>query len=175
MTHKSHSLPVRPPPAFQEYAGDWLASRTFRECGLAERGLLMTMRFECWVNHSLPMSRESLARVLGLNLPEFDAAYSSRVKGFFSEKDGCLICPELEAYREKLINKRDAMAAGGRKGGQRTQAKQKQNEANLESTLKGLSKDEKQRTEKQKTEPSRYGDVSTPVDDTWVKEYDSFS
>jgi hypothetical protein len=121
------------------------------------------------------MSRESLARVLGLNLPEFDAAYSSRVKGFFSEKDGCLICPELEAYREKLINKRDAMAAGGRKGGQRTQAKQKQNEATLESTLKGLSKDEKQRTEKQKTEPSRYGDVSTPVDDTWVKEYDSFS
>jgi hypothetical protein len=37
MTSDAHNSADRPPPAFQEYASDWLASRIFRECNLAER------------------------------------------------------------------------------------------------------------------------------------------
>lgn len=62
----------RPPPAYQEYAASMIADQRFRAMSLAERGLLYTMRIECWVNHSLPKTPEKLAKVLGLEIAELE-------------------------------------------------------------------------------------------------------
>ena len=44
----------RKPPAYQEYAATILAQLPFRAMNLQDRGLLFTMRLECWVNTRLP-------------------------------------------------------------------------------------------------------------------------
>jgi hypothetical protein len=175
MTSHANTPTGRLPPAFQEYASDWLASRIFRECNLAERGLLMTMRLECWVNKSVPAKPESLARVLGCPLPEIEAAFSVGVRSFFTESDGKLICPELDAYRAKLEQARLAMSAGGRKGGKRTQDQHRDNQATLEGRLKPLSRDEQRRDEWNKKERSGGGELDDLSDDEWVQEYDAYS
>ena len=175
MPGKSPKLLLRPPPAFQEYASDWLASRIFRECNLAERGLLMTMRCECWVNRSLPKARDSLAQVLGLPREVLDAALTPRVLSFFSESNDVLICPELETYREKLANGRQAMSEGGRRGGRRTQERHRENEATLERTLKPLSRDELNRDESNRKASSGSGEIEQLPEDPWVRAYDTYS
>ena len=63
---------LRPAPAFQEYASDLLAKREFRMMTLAERGLLMTMRLECWVNKSVPSSKSELALMFGVSEQEMN-------------------------------------------------------------------------------------------------------
>ncbi len=135
----------------------------------------MTMRFECWVNHSLPKDRDSLAQVLGLSREMLDAALTPRVLSFFSESNDVLICPELEAYREKVAKERRAMSEGGRKGGQRTQNRHRENEATLERTLKPLSRDELNRDESNRKASSGSGEIEQLSEDTWVRDYDAYS
>lgn len=48
------------PPAYQEYAADMLSNRHFRMMTLQQRGLLYTLRLECWVNGSVPCDLTSL-------------------------------------------------------------------------------------------------------------------
>jgi len=64
----------RPPPAFQEYAANMMARTDYRILTLAQRGLLMTLRLECWVNLRLPNDPATLARVLGYGSDEVRAA-----------------------------------------------------------------------------------------------------
>ena len=61
-THKARK---RPAPAYQEYASDILANRSYRAMTLAERGLWDTIRKECWVNGSVSSSKPELAKYLG--------------------------------------------------------------------------------------------------------------
>ena len=44
----------RTPPAYQEYAASVIANGDYRVLSLAERGLLYTLKLECWVNHRVP-------------------------------------------------------------------------------------------------------------------------
>jgi len=114
----------RPPPAYQEFAAAMLASIHFRMLSPAERGLLWTMRMECWVNHALPKCPAQLARVLGF--PEdVVAAGLPMLANFFNEDDGLLICPELENYRAHLAGIRAKQAAGGKEGAAKTNGKRK--------------------------------------------------
>jgi hypothetical protein len=62
----------REPPAFQEYPASILAERNFRLMSLPERGLLFTIRLECWVNGSVPSLPDELAKYLGLNPTDVD-------------------------------------------------------------------------------------------------------
>ena len=55
----------RQPPAFQEYASTTLANISFRSMNMEARGLLHTMRLECWANYELPSDLELLSSVLG--------------------------------------------------------------------------------------------------------------
>ncbi len=109
----------RPPPAYQEYPASMMASIDYRTMSLAARGLLYSMRNECWVNGSVPADLSKLARVLG-----FDAADVQRtlpeVMPFFDTDGAGIFSPELEAYREKLAQKRERQAEGGRKGADMT-------------------------------------------------------
>lgn len=105
----------RPPPAYMEYAAAMLANVQYRTMNLAERGLLDTMRRECWVNHSLPDSPSILARVLGFNQQQIEDTLPC-VMPFFLVVDSKIICPELEDYRAHLTAIREKQSEGGKRG-----------------------------------------------------------
>ena len=60
----------RKPPAYMEYAATMLAQLPFRTMTLQDRGLLYTMRLECWENVRLPDNHKDLANVLGRSVAE---------------------------------------------------------------------------------------------------------
>jgi len=114
----------RPPPAYQEYAAAMLADIRFRTMSLAERGLLHTMRLECWVNSNLPKDPATLAKILGADAQEI-AAMLPAVMGFFAIQDDLIICPELEKYRTHLASIREKQAQGGKHGAALTNRKRR--------------------------------------------------
>lgn len=109
----------RDAPAFQEYAASLLARTEFRVMSLAARGLLFTMRLECWVNESLPSDSAKLARVLGFHPDEVGRALPD-VMAFFKLDGANLRCPELDDYRAHLRDRRERQAEGGRAGAAKT-------------------------------------------------------
>ena len=106
----------RAPPAFQMYSSDRLASRDFKLMTLAERGLLHSCELECWTNGNVPRDISALARTLGLDAAEVQAALTPRVLARFIEDDGALVCPDLEAYRAQLDDHHRRKSEGGKKG-----------------------------------------------------------
>ena len=112
----------RKPPAYQEYASTMLASISFRSMDLAQRGLLYTMRLECWANESLPSNIDTLSNVLGQNVkPE----HLKAVQPFFKIDESTIISPELNDYRQHLEERREKQRRGGRKGANKTNSKAK--------------------------------------------------
>jgi len=110
----------RKPPAYQEYASNMLANISFRSMDLAQRGLLYTMRLECWANESLPSNIDTLSNVLGQNIkPEHIKA----VQSFFQIDESTIISPELNDYRQHLEERREKQSRGGRKGANKTNSK----------------------------------------------------
>ena len=106
----------RKPPAFQEYAATILSSKAFRVMNLSQRGLLFTMRLECWVNQSIPSLSNELARYLGFSHSEVSDALSAEVISYFNHSGNSYICPELEDYRKHLNDQKEKQRAGGKKG-----------------------------------------------------------
>ncbi len=104
----------RDAPAFQEYAASMMAKIEYRTMTLAERGLLYTMRLECWVNDRLPADPVLLARVLGCSLDEVKAALPA-VFSFFAEIDGFISSPDLDNYKLHLAEGKKRMSEGGKK------------------------------------------------------------
>lgn len=150
------STKKRDAPAYQEYASDWLANRKWRLMSLGERGLLDTMRKECWVNRSIPSDILDIAKIFNLNETEVSNCLTSTVLSFF-ENEGCnLTCPELEAYREKLNERHNKLREGGSNGGKATQKKRIEEsttfETRLEAGVKPLSKAEVRKEELKKEE-----------------------
>lgn len=105
----------RKPPSYQEYAATILSSKSFRVMTLSQRGLLFTMRLECWVNQSIPSSLNELAKYLGFTHQEITDSLSADVISFFSNSEGLYICPELEDYRQHIKERREKQSAGGKK------------------------------------------------------------
>jgi hypothetical protein len=105
----------REPPAFQEYAASMLSNLPFRAMTLQERGLLYTMRLECWVNKKLPSNHHDLAKVLGQPVEEVTASLAA-VMEFFEIAGNFIICPELEDYRVHLANRKFKQSQGGKRG-----------------------------------------------------------
>lgn len=109
----------RLPPAYQEYAAAMMARVEYRTMTLPERGLLYTMRLELWVNRTLPSDPTKLAKLLGFDRSEVQAALSA-VLAFFQDAGGLLSCPELENYRAHLTAIRTAQSSGGKRGAKLT-------------------------------------------------------
>jgi len=103
-------------PAFQLYASDTIADKQYRLMSLEERGLLLSLLCECWVNRSVPAEPDALGKWLGFQSGEVKAALTSRVASFFSTSNGELINPKLERYRKELEERRKKMSIGGKKG-----------------------------------------------------------
>jgi hypothetical protein len=119
----------RKPPSFQEYAATILSSKSFRVMTLSQRGLLFTMRLECWENQSIPSSLNELAKYLGFTHQEITDSLSADVISFFSNSEGLYICPELEDYRQHIKELREKQSAGGKKAAAITNSKWKEKES----------------------------------------------
>jgi len=162
---------LRPAPCYQEYAADMLAKREFRLMSLAERGMLWTMRMECWVNASVPASKQNLTKIFNLTESEVETALSSNVLKFFNSKNESLFCQELDFYRENLNAKSKAQSEGGSNGGKATQAKAREAKANLEAKPKPLSKEEERRNESKGEQLINKG--LSPDQEEWLSGYDN--
>ena len=129
------------PPAFQEYAANWLGDRKFRRMSLAERGLLFSLRLELWVNKSIPSSITDIAEELRLSAEDVSMAFTDSVRSFLYEDNGLLTCPALEEYRSILSARREALSRGGARGGKKTQQRNKdvREQARLQAEVKPLS------------------------------------
>ena len=112
----------RKPPAYQEYASAMLANIALGSMSMEERGLLYTMRLECWVNCELPSDSEPLSSVLGKIVTPI---MLKALESFFKIENGLITCPELDDYRAHLAERRDKQSAGGKKGATATNSKKK--------------------------------------------------
>lgn len=112
----------REPPAYQEYASTMLAKIAFRSMSLEARGLLYTMRLECWANQKLPREAEQLSNVLGKTVT---SEALRAVSHFFEIVDDLIICPELEDYRAHLEEIRRKQSEGGKAGAKTTNRKRR--------------------------------------------------
>ena len=110
-----------------------LANFQFRQMPLAARGLLYTIRLECWENHRLPADLKRLASVLRFDEAEIIAAMQW-LDPFFQTNDGWITSPDLEDYRTHLAGQRKAQSVGGKKGAAKTNAGKSQ--APRESVVK---------------------------------------
>jgi hypothetical protein len=167
----------REAPAYQEYAAATMARTHYRVMTLAERGLLYSMRLECWVNRSVPADPHMLARVLGYDAGEVVNALPG-VMPFFTSDGREITCPELEDYRAHLAAIREKQSSGGKQGAAKTNSKRLPAEhptqpgdppGNPRVTCGSLVK----------SSPVKPNSIQVltvaPIDDPWVNEYDMAS
>lgn len=167
----------REPPAFQEYAAAMMAKTDYRLMSLAGRGLLYTMRLECWVNRRLPPDAPRLARVLGFDVAEV-AALMPEVRPFFAIDEAGLFCPELEDYREHVNDRRQKQSEGGKQTAAKHKAKRQQVApergagylpANLQGACSSL-------VQSSKAKPNSMQVLSEdPIDNEWLSDYEKAS
>jgi len=158
-------------PAYLEYASDSLANRNYRLMSLTERGLLDTMRKECWVNLCVPADRTDLAKILLITESELHMGLTTRVLCSFVLHEGSFYCPELDKYREMVLSRRELQSKGGSKGGLKTQNAIREVKGNLEGEVKVLNRDEMQREEKTRRESSGKGQ-EYEENSEWLEQYD---
>jgi len=101
-------------PAYQEYASDMLGNRNFKTMTLAERGLLYTLRMDCWVNRSVPTDPTELAHYLGIQVDQLRNVLTKRVLDFTEAIDDEMVFPDLEEYRDKLTKAREGRRQGAK-------------------------------------------------------------
>lgn len=116
----------RKPPAYQEYASAMLASKSFKLMSLVERGLLYTIRLECWENKEVPANIKEMAKYLGFDYQEINEALTASVKSFFKLQNEAFISIELEDYRQHLEQIRIKKMEGGKVGAAKTNSKNRQ-------------------------------------------------
>lgn len=115
---------IRRPPAFQFYPSNIMSTIQYRTMTLAERGLMMSMQNECWVNDFVPSDNKLLAKILGYSEKEIEECLTPNVMHFFFKDNEKIICPELIAYRNKLDERQRLQIEGGKKGALRKKEKE---------------------------------------------------
>ena len=137
---------------------------------LSQRGLLFTMRLECWTNQSIPSLSNELAKYLGFTYQEISDALSSEVISYFNDSGGVYNCPELEDYRLHLNEQREKQRAGGKKGAAKTNKKWKEIESgNPQVTCDSLVKFNLDKLSTNQSLESGY------INDEFVKDYEGAS
>ena len=172
---------ARKPPAFQCYAANLIADRNYKLMTLAERGLFVSMYLESWVNSKLPANYKDLAKYLGFEEDYLKENLSERVLNFFKKDGQDYICPELEDYRNILIERNLAKANGGKKGAEL----KKQKKANDELVHKGTPSGNEEGTPsgsldknkliKNNSNSSTGSEVFHTQHQSWIEEYSNTS
>jgi uncharacterized protein YdaU (DUF1376 family) len=168
-----------PAPCFQVYAANTLANISFRQSDLAARGLVYTLLCELWVNHRLPCNPAVLAKVLGLDAGELAAALPAAM-AFFNIDGEDIYSSQLEDYQQRLDERRVKQQAGGKKGADTTNKKNKRAERPADIGLQSnpatpqvyprVSSTAKNNTVKQSQTQSTERAV---VNDPFVEEYEA--
>jgi uncharacterized protein YdaU (DUF1376 family) len=91
---------------------------------LLERGLWISIYLECWPNVSVPADRKKMAKVLGFGEEEISKIQMDQIMYFFSEVQGEITSPELNALRDEFMETRRKKAEGGKEGARRKKEKQ---------------------------------------------------
>lgn len=90
-------------PAFQFYPRDFLSDERVRQMSHTERGIYITLLCLCWLETSLPLETDVLAKVVGMPIKRFTALWENSVlrKCFQLEEDGRLHHKRLDEERTK--------------------------------------------------------------------------
>lgn len=115
----------RAAPAYQEYAASIMAQTPYRVMSLAGRGLMYSLRLECWVNHVVPCNPRTLARLLGYDATEIEALLPE-VMHFFELDGDHLRSPELDDYRQHIAEVKEKQSQGGKQTAAKHKEKRKQ-------------------------------------------------
>jgi hypothetical protein len=162
----------RKPPCYLEYAATMLANRRFRYMTLAERGLLYTLRLECWENKETPANTHDLAKYLGIEATEINNVLTDNVKSFFNESNSLFNCPELEDYRKHLAEIRLKQSKGGKQGAAITNAKNNKTVNNGNTSDTSNPRDSRESLVKLNTVKQNQNHTLESDDiDPWVEEY----
>lgn len=157
-------------PAYQEYAASMMGRFEYRTLSLEERGLLYTLRLECWVNQNLPQEPTDLAKALGLPIESVIALLPKLVGPFFKQVGGFLQSPDLEDYRLTVQDTRNLQSEGGKKARQNDKLRrQAANEARSNSDTPKMNLLSKDQANKVKENSVFKEDVSH---EEWIKDYD---
>ena len=163
-------------PAFMFYASDAIADKRYRLMSLQERGLLLSLLCECWVNRSMPTSPADIAKWLGFPPEEIKQALTDRVLSYFDNQGGELVSPDLERYRNELEERRKKMSNGGKSGAAKKWKQSPGQPSYPNSPPNGVmmgSRVEMSREEKSKGE-SLESEVAL-VDKGWINDYERVS
>ena len=109
----------RDAPAYQEYAASMMARIEYRLMSMEARGVLWSMRQECWVNGRLPSAPDQLARVLGCSVDLVERALP-QLTAFLVHNDSHYRCPDLDDYRTHINDRRAKQSQGGKAGAAKT-------------------------------------------------------
>ena len=109
-------------PAYMEYAANILAKREWRSMTLAERGLWISMKLECWPNQGIPADETQLSHYLRISEDELRHNLP-QVMWHFDSTSEDIFCPSLEKYRDEQDARIAKQAAGGKRGAAKTNAK----------------------------------------------------
>jgi len=104
------------PPAYQMYASDIIATKEYRMMSLEERGLFISLHLDTWVNDEVPYDTKDLALFLKIPYEDVTRARSSYLDQFFIQNGDYFQCPEHDAYKEMLEERRQKQSKGGKKG-----------------------------------------------------------
>jgi hypothetical protein len=107
---------IRQAPAYQIYPSNIMSNINWRTMSLEQRGLMITLQFECWVNGSVPSNPSILAKVILCRNGNLKDLMTKELMSFFMEEDGKIVCPELNAYKNELDERRKKQSIGGKKG-----------------------------------------------------------
>jgi hypothetical protein len=167
----------RKPPAYQEYAATILANRHFRLMTLEERGLLYTLRLECWENKQAPVSSGDLAKYTGCDIDAIEKALTDKVKTFFVEESGWFLSPELEDYRKHLADQKKKQSQGGKRGSAITNnnlhTKTKDTTSTLQLPRQGSNESLVQTSTDKLSQAQFIKKEVASINDSWVKGYEA--
>jgi len=163
----------RDPPAYQEYAASMMARTEYRLASLEARGLLWTIRNECWVNGCVPADPVKLAKVLGVTEDEIRRALP-QVSTFIKTENGVIRCPDLDDYRNHLDDRRQRQSEGGRIGAARTNATRKPEQVGKTTGRPRLPRESLVQNSQAKNS-QRQAIEGSAVRDEWINDYDRAS
>ncbi len=153
---------LRPPPAYNVYASDDLASSRYYGLSVGERGLLDSMNRAWWVERHLPRNPILLARVVRLDTTEVEKYLTPSVLRHFVADEVVpdeLHSVELQRQFNHVLEIREKQAIGGKIGAQKT---------NDQKRARRKPKQDKPSDDGTST-PASQG-ASTPASQLWVPE-----
>lgn len=170
-----------PPPAFQIYPSDLMASEVYMLSSLGERGLLLSMMAYTWVNVTIPSDKGQIARLLGINVDDIERYFGDLIRVHFVPAPGDesrLFERDLERQKQIMSVRRANLSAGGTKGGRSRQARVRkafsslsQASGQVSSQASSLAKasEEKGKEVKESFQDGAVIDASTQQ---WIRDYD---